>query len=264
MAEEYFTNQGESWGEQPSQGARPRDADLPSFRPLSPSLAIRSGDRRKSTTANKPPFLVIRDDEAKGRAALHQWRSLPAPRRAGVVGPPASKWSTAAFLRAFLILVIGVGAGYVGSFLRPAPAHVASDEIARAPARGPDLLHVGVPGATPDATALATDPSFPIRSQATSGDERLGQAAIVALKRGDESLRIGDIVSARRFYEFAASAGSAEAATAVALTYDPAYLKAAGVRGVKASVETARDWYEKAARQGDARAAQRLQSLERK
>ena len=84
----------------------------------------------------------------------------------------------------------------------------------------------------------------------------------MALKRGDEALRVGGIVAARRFYEFAASAGVAEAATAAALTYDPAYLKAAGVRGVKANAETARNWYEKAARQGDPRAAQRLQSFE--
>ena len=36
---------------------------------------------------------------------------------------------------------------------------------------------------------------------ATSSDERVGQAAMVALQRGDEALRIGDIVAARRFYE---------------------------------------------------------------
>jgi hypothetical protein len=184
---------------------------------------------------SKPPFdtthFVIHDDNGReGRAALRQ-----------------RKWSTTAFLRGFLILVLGVGAGYLASSFLPAPALLAN-----------------LPAAAPDATALATGSSFPVRPQATSSDERVGQAGIVALKRGDESLRIGDIVSARRFYEFAASAGIAEAATAAALTYDPTYLKAAGVRGVKANAETARDWYEKAARQGDARAAQRLQSLEQK
>jgi hypothetical protein len=249
MAEEYFTNQGESWGEQPSQGARPRDADLPSFRPLAPPLAPRSADRRALAipgAASKPPFdrthFVIRDDNREARALSRRTPSLPAATRAGAVGRSGRKWSTAAFLRAFLILAIGASAGYLGSYLLPAPADLASP---------------------PAAAALATGPSFPIPPQATSRDEGVGQAAIVALRRGDESLRIGDIVSARRFYEVAASAGSAEAATAIALTYDPAYLKAAGVRGVKANVETARVWYEKAARQGDARAAQRLQSLER-
>lgn len=75
-------------------------------------------------------------------------------------------------------------------------------------------------------------------------------------------MRLGDIVSARRFYEFAAAAGITEAATDLGQTYDPAYLKSAGVRGVKANPETARGWYAKAAHQGDGRAAQLLQSLE--
>ncbi|HEV2546406.1 MAG TPA: hypothetical protein VGU20_03655 [Stellaceae bacterium] len=198
--------------------------------------------------ASKPLFdgthFAIHDDTREGRDARRQSPSLPAPTRASAVGQSARKWNTATFLRGFLILVIGVSAGYLGSYVLPAPAYLASPSVA-----------------APDATALATGASLPVRPRATTSDERVGQAGIVALKRGDESLRVGDIVAARRFYEFAASAGVAEAATAVAQTYDPAYLKAAGVRGVKANAETARDWYEKAARQGDAHAAQRLQSL---
>ncbi|HEV2546758.1 MAG TPA: hypothetical protein VGU20_05435 [Stellaceae bacterium] len=226
---------------------------MPSFRPLAQPLPPRSADRQALAileAAREPPFdkthFVIRNVNREGRAALLQSPSLPAAALAGAVGRSARNSNTAAFLRAFLILVIGVSAGYLGSYLRPAPAHLASP-----------------PAAAPDATALATGPSFPVRLQATSGDERVGQAGIVALRRGDESLRIGDIVTARRFYEFAASAGIPEAATAVAQTYDPAYLKTAGVRGVTANAEIARDWYAKAASQGDARAAQRLQSLER-
>ncbi|HEV2546769.1 MAG TPA: hypothetical protein VGU20_05490 [Stellaceae bacterium] len=221
---------------------------MPSFRPLAQPLPPRSADRQVILeAAREPPFdktqFVIRDDNREGRAALLQSPSLPAAARAGAVGRSARNSNTAAFLRAFLILVIGVSAGYLGSYLRPAPARV------------------GVPAAAPDVTGLASGPSFLVSPQATSSDERMRQAAIVALKRGDESLRFGDIVSARRFYEFSASAGIAEAATAVAQTYDPAYLKAAGVRGVRANAEIARDWYEKAASRGDARAAQRLQSL---
>jgi hypothetical protein len=247
MAEKYFTNQGEVWREQPSHGSPARDADMPSFRPLAPLLGPSSADGRALAIpegASKPPFVVIRDHNREGRAALRQSPSFPAATLDGA-GRSAPKGGTAAFLRAFLIMVIGVSAGYLGSSLLPVPAYLASP-----------------PPATPDAAALATGPSFPVRTQATSSDERAGQAAIVALKRGDEALRVGDIVSARRFYEFAASAGIAEAATAVAQTYDPAYLKTAGVRGVKANVETARNWYEKAARQGDAQAARRLQSLD--
>lgn len=125
-----------------------------------------------------------------------------------------------------------------------------------------DLPHAVVPRLAPEGAAPANGPSSPGRAVAAANDERAWEAAIVALRRGDQSLRLGDIISARRFYEFAAAAGITEAATAIGQTYDPVYLKSAGVRGVKANPETARAWYEKAARQGDTRAAQRLQSLE--
>ena len=246
MVEKYFTNEGEAWEEQPSQGAH--DADLPSFRPLAPPLAPSAADRRALAIpegASKEPFVVIRDHNRELRAAWPQSPPLPAATRASARGRQARKWSTAAFVRGFLILVIGASGGYLGSYLLPAPAYLARP-----------------PAAAPDHAALATALALPIRPQGTSSDERVEQAAHAALRRGNESLRVGDIISARRFYEFAASAGIAEAATAVALTYDPAYLKAAGVRGVKANADTARDWYEKAARQGDAQAARRLQSLE--
>jgi hypothetical protein len=128
------------------------------------------------------------------------------------------------------------------------------------PEHAPDVEKLPAAVATGDAAALANVPSFPAAAKGPVA----GTAAEVALRRGDEAMRLGDIVSARRFYEFAASAGIAAAATAVGQTYDPLYLKSVGVRGVRANPETARGWYEKAARQGDVRAAQLLQLLDQK
>ncbi len=54
-------------------------------------------------------------------------------------------------------------------------------------------------------------------------DQSLAMASF-ALLRGDEAMRQRDVIAARRFYEFAASAGVARAATAVGRTYDPLYL----------------------------------------
>ena len=124
-----------------------------------------------------------------------------------------------------------------------------------------DLPQAVVPRVAADGAAAANSPSSVGPALAAANDERGWEATLVALRRGDQSLRLGDIVSARRFYEFAAAGGITEAATALGQTYDPAYLKSAGVRGVKANAETARGWYEKAAQQGDSRAAQLLQSL---
>ncbi|HEV2550305.1 MAG TPA: hypothetical protein VGU20_23540 [Stellaceae bacterium] len=144
----------------------------------------------------------------------------------------------------------------------PRTSLVSAETSPLEPAPVLDLPHAVVPKLAAEGAAAANGPSSPARAMAAANDEHAWDAALVALRRGDQSLRLGDIISARRFYEFAAASGITEAATALGQTYDPAYLKSAGVRGVKANPETARGWYEKAARQGDARAAQLLQSLE--
>ena len=71
----------------------------------------------------------------------------------------------------------------------------------------------------------------------------------------------GDIVSARRFYELAAEKGLAGAATAMGRTFDPGVLQGLGVRGLRADVEAARQWYQKAVDDGDMEATIRLQQL---
>src|SRR6185312_10326347 len=76
-------------------------------------------------------------------------------------------------------------------------------------------------------------------------------AASFALERGDEAMRLRDVIAARRFYEFAASAGVAGAATALARTYDPLYLQQLGIRGVKPDTEAALRWYKRASAEGD-------------
>jgi hypothetical protein len=90
-----------------------------------------------------------------------------------------------------------------------------------------------------------------------------GPSAIIgiAMARGDEALAAGDVISARQFYELAASNGLAHAATAVGQTYDPNFLQGKGVRGALADARTAERWYEKAIDGGDAEARMRLDKL---
>jgi hypothetical protein len=104
------------------------------------------------------------------------------------------------------------------------------------------------------ATEMASD-----SAQATAVVSRSvkNQSARFALTRGDEAMRQRDVIAARRFYEFAASAGVAGAATAVARTYDPFYLRQVGVRGVQADVETASRWYKRASEEANAEASRR-------
>jgi TPR repeat protein len=91
-------------------------------------------------------------------------------------------------------------------------------------------------------------------------DQSLAMASF-ALLRGDEAMRQRDVIAARRFYEFAASAGVARAATAVGRTYDPLYLRGAGVRGLPGDATKARQWYEQGAQGGDAEACARVNQL---
>jgi TPR repeat protein len=83
----------------------------------------------------------------------------------------------------------------------------------------------------------------------------------IAMARGDEALARGDVISARQFYELAASMGLAHAATAVGSTYDPNFVTARGVRGSFTDTEAAKQWYQKGIAGGDAEARSRLDEL---
>jgi TPR repeat protein len=68
--------------------------------------------------------------------------------------------------------------------------------------------------------------------------------------RGDAMLAHRDISAARKFYEYAATAGSARAAAALARTYDPAFAAQLGEVGLQPDPGLAAVWYRKAAELG--------------
>lgn len=82
------------------------------------------------------------------------------------------------------------------------------------------------------------------------------------LKRGDEFLALGDIASARLFYELSMDSGNKRAATSIGKTYDPVYLLSLEVVGAPGRPAKAREWYEIAAGAGDADAVARLKALQ--
>lgn len=81
------------------------------------------------------------------------------------------------------------------------------------------------------------------------------------LKRGDLALQNGDVAAARLLLRRAAEAGDAQAALALAATYDPGVLKQLGAVGARADIAQARAWYEKAVAMGSAEATRRLLHL---
>ena len=79
--------------------------------------------------------------------------------------------------------------------------------------------------------------------------------------RGDQLMALKDVSAARRFYEFAANAGNAHAAAALAKTFDPGFFRQAGVIGLRPDPALAATWYRKAAALGDREAGARLQAM---
>jgi hypothetical protein len=178
----------------------------------------------------------------------------------------------------------GGAAASFGPLGNRAPDQSASSETATPR----DVAKAG-PGATPspavganEAAPVAEQPPGQARPNGTAVSENVpnagpitsslsnatapgpeGPSAIVgiAMTRGDAALAAGDVISARQFYELAASNGLAHAATAVGQTYDPKFLQAKGVRGAFADAQMAKRWYQKAIDGGDGQARMRLDEL---
>ena len=78
------------------------------------------------------------------------------------------------------------------------------------------------------------------------------------LKRGKVFIAAGDFAAARLLLQVAAEANDAEAALALATTYDPMLLRERKVYGIAGDIEQARAWYERAKQFGSLDASRRL------
>ena len=83
----------------------------------------------------------------------------------------------------------------------------------------------------------------------------------VLLDRGKHLIANGDLAAARLVLQRAADANDAEAALALAATYDPIVLREFKVYGFTADAAMARAWYQRARELGSAAALQRLEML---
>jgi TPR repeat protein len=78
------------------------------------------------------------------------------------------------------------------------------------------------------------------------------------MERGRNLLRSGDIASARLLFQHLANAGIADAALALATTYDPCYLAQHNLIGVAGDETKAHDWYQRASELGSTEAGRIL------
>jgi hypothetical protein len=129
------------------------------------------------------------------------------------------------------------------------------------PNRGPDSLALSAKTIAPSGETTTAS------SLAASGPDgrRLSDTEILALiHRGDSLFALGDIASARLFYERAARAGSGQAALRLGGTFDSSFLLRAGFSGIRGDVALASRWYQLALELGAADAETLLRSQRNK
>ncbi len=165
--------------------------------------------------------------------------------------------------------------------LTPAPGAPLIGATATGPDRPPVVgldakplaIGFGLPGSLERSISAAGDIFTPaIESAAAaitaaiSRAEPLGSVpnASVFLERGDALFGVGDVSSARLFYERAADAGDGQAALRLGETYDPTFLERAKLRAVQGDAAAAIFWYRRARELGVAEAEILLRGIQTK
>src|SRR5439155_22073664 len=118
------------------------------------------------------------------------------------------------------------------------------------------------PTATAPVVAAGDPPADAVILAATVAPPSVDVAEL--LGRGDGYLGIGDVTSARLFYERAADAGSGQGAMRLGATFDPNFLGRTGLAGARGDQARADMWYQRARGLGTAAAAREANGREAK
>lgn len=143
-----------------------------------------------------------------------------------------------------------------------AEAHITL--VTAPPAQENAAIAATPPAGSDDSPTAATQAKEQQRTPPARLTAETRAGLLILLEKGRESLRLGNILHARQFYQRAAEKGLPEAALALAATYDPGELsRMKGVVGVVPDAALARKWYEKARQLGSPEADARLSELGR-
>jgi TPR repeat protein len=162
------------------------------------------------------------------------------------------------------LLAIAVLAAGIAAFLYKGLSQHGQSERADAPpaqAATPVPMPAPPPAIPPPPPAPAPQPEPP-RPPAQPSEVLAPDLIAALLRRGEQSLILGDIAAARLLFQHAADAGNARAALSMGKTFDPDYLAVSTAQGEKPDPARAAEWYRKAASLGDPQAADLLKRLE--
>jgi hypothetical protein len=219
-----------------------RDLEKAAAIPVSPSLASEPGDRQEVTVPSSPPVLAGERDLEKAAAIPVSPSLAPEPGDRQEVTVPSSPPALAGERDLEKAAAIPVSPSL-------AQGQVGREEAAVRP-MFPSIAHKQVDREQPVA-------SLPAFAQRQLDPEEV----MVLLKRGKDLIADGDIAAARLILKRAADANNAEAALALAATYDPFVLRELKVYGFTPDAAMARVWYEKATELGAPAAPRRLEML---
>jgi hypothetical protein len=121
----------------------------------------------------------------------------------------------------------------------------------------PAGMETPAPAAKPAATP-------PVEASPPAQPRSLSLETAPLLERGDRLFGMGDVTSARLFYERAADAGDGQAALRLGETFDPHFLERAKLRSVQGDPTAAVFWYRRARELGVAEAEILLKSIQTK
>jgi TPR repeat protein len=145
------------------------------------------------------------------------------------------------------------------------PVEPAEPSFAAAQTALADKPEVAAPSAKPGIATPTTAADARTAALPPTAGSRLSAVDMGALlARGDALLSVGDIVSARLFYERAVDAGGGLAAIRLGETFDPLFLDRVHLHGVRGDPGAALFWYRRARDLGAADAAMLLKSIEAK
>jgi len=247
-------------------------ADRPvSNQPMAPSVSIGRDGKPSQSIGAAPPSVPSQHSEIDKRAssarqapatALASSGEHQSPAATTQIGPTPIAEATS---RPQENSATGrLGAAEVATAAAPSdpPPNAATNE---------ETLQGG-PGLVPPSPSPTSQSSEVARTQpASEGPQsppaenpvrRLDDDEIARLVRlGMDSLKSGDLSSARPLLQRAAEAGNANAALMLGATFDPIAMKQLGVVGVRSDIARARRWYERAEQLGSDTAAQELAKL---
>lgn len=151
-----------------------------------------------------------------------------------------------------------------------APASIVVEPAASAMAPVASIREAPPVPSVPPKLPVAAEP--PAENLKMAAIEEAAEAPAMALgiddpsrplmARGDALMELGDVVSARSFYDRAFDLGNLRAARSIARTYDPMVLASMKVQGLRADPAKAIEWYRRAERAGEPEATQAIAALE--